>query len=59
MNWNAAQIGVIVTQDRAKALPRLRNRSAHACDFELLSEQHVSVLACLHHRRNPARWPSN
>jgi hypothetical protein len=22
-------------------------------------EQRVSVLACLHHRRNPARWPGN
>jgi len=37
----------------------LLRRFPYALHFELLSEQRVSVLACLHHRRNPARWPGN
>ncbi|HEX5285327.1 MAG TPA: hypothetical protein VFW43_00195 [Polaromonas sp.] len=37
----------------------LLRRFPYAQHFELLSDQRVSVLACLHHRRNPARWPGN
>jgi len=37
----------------------LIRRFPYALHFELLSEQRVSVLACLHHRRSPARWPGN
>jgi plasmid stabilization system protein ParE len=37
----------------------LLRRFPYALHFELLSDQRVSVLACLHHRRNPARWPGN
>jgi len=37
----------------------LLRRFPYALHFELLSEQRVSVLACLHHRRSPARWPGN
>ena len=37
----------------------LLRRFPYALHFELLSEQRVSVLACLHHRRDPARWPGN
>lgn len=33
-------------------------RFPYALHFEILSESNaVSVLACLHHRRHPARWP--
>ena len=31
----------------------------YALHFELLSEQRVSVLACLQHQRSPAPWPGN
>lgn len=37
----------------------LLRRFPYALHFELLSGQRVSVLACLHHRRSPARWPGN
>ena len=37
----------------------LLRRFPYALHFELLGDQRVSVLACLHHRRNPARWPGN
>lgn len=37
----------------------LLRRFPYALHFELLEGQLVSVLACLHHRRNPARWPGN
>ena len=37
----------------------LLRRFPYALHFELLSEQRVSVLACLHHRRDPRRWPGN
>ena len=50
-----------------EAFPPMRNRFRrillrrfpYALHFELLSGQRVSVLACLHHRRSPARWPGN
>lgn len=32
-------------------------RFPYALHFELLSEQRVSVLACVQHRRSPAQWP--
>lgn len=32
-------------------------RFPYALHFRLLDGQCVSVLACLHHRRSPARWP--
>lgn len=35
----------------------LLRRFPYALHFELLDAQIVSVLACLHHRRSPARWP--
>ena len=35
----------------------LLRRFPCALHFELLGDQTVSVLACLHHRRSPARWP--
>ena len=35
----------------------LLRRFPYALHFELLAEQTVSVLGCLHHRRDPARWP--
>ena len=37
----------------------LLRRFPYALHFELLSGQQVSVLACLHHRRSPTRWPGN
>lgn len=37
----------------------LLRRFPYALHFELLNERRVSVLACLHHSRNPARWPGN
>ncbi|ROZ68976.1 type II toxin-antitoxin system RelE/ParE family toxin [Ramlibacter sp. WS9] len=37
----------------------LLRRFPYALHFELLNGQRVSVLACLHHRRDPARWPGN
>lgn len=37
----------------------LVRRFPYALHFELLGDHQVSVLACLHHRRNPARWPGN
>jgi toxin ParE1/3/4 len=37
----------------------LLRRFPYALHFELLTGQRVSVLACLHHRRSPARWPEN
>jgi plasmid stabilization system protein ParE len=45
------------TQHRFRRV--LLRRFPYALHFELLDEQRVSVLACLHHRRNPARWPGN
>ena len=35
----------------------LLRRFPYALHFELLAGFQVSVLACLHHRRSPARWP--
>ena len=32
-------------------------RFPYALHFELLNEQTVSVLACVHYRHPPARWP--
>lgn len=37
----------------------LIRRFPYALHFELLSDTRVSVLACLHHRRDPAKWPGN
>ena len=37
----------------------LLRRFPYALHFELLDDQTVSVLACLHHRRSPAHWPGN
>ena len=37
----------------------LLRRFPYALHFELLGGNQVSVLACLHHRRDPARWPGN
>ncbi len=37
----------------------LIRRFPYALHFELLSDRRVSVLACLHHRRDPAKWPEN
>ena len=37
----------------------LLRKFPYALHFELLDGKVVSVLACLHHRRNPARWPGN
>ncbi|MBX9611679.1 MAG: type II toxin-antitoxin system RelE/ParE family toxin [Burkholderiales bacterium] len=37
----------------------LLRRFPYALHFQVLIGQTVSVLACLHHRRNPARWPGN
>lgn len=34
-------------------------RFPYALHFELLSEQRVSVLACLQHQRSPALWTGN
>lgn len=34
-------------------------RFPYALHFELLSEQRVSVLACLQHQADPARWPGH
>lgn len=45
------------TQGRFRRI--LLRRFPYALHFELLSGQRVSVLACLHHRRSPARWPGN
>ena len=50
-----------------EAFPSTRNRFRrillrrfpYALHFELVSDGTVSVLACLHHRRSPARWPGN
>ena len=35
----------------------LIRRFPYALQLELLSERRVSILACLHHRRDPAKWP--
>jgi len=37
----------------------LLRRFPYALHFELLEGKQVSVLACLHYRRDPARWPGN
>ena len=37
----------------------LIRRFPDALHFELPSDGRVSVLACPHHRRNPAIWPGN
>ena len=37
----------------------LLRRFPYALHFELLNGQSVSVLACLHHRQSPVRWPGN
>ncbi len=50
-----------------EAFPATRNRFRrillrrfpYALHFELLTDHHVSVLACLHHRQSPTRWPGN
>ena len=34
-------------------------RFPYALHFELLSEQRVSVLACLQHQADPVRWPDH
>jgi toxin ParE1/3/4 len=48
-----------VTPTRQRFRRILLRRFPYALHFELLQNQTVSVLACLHHRRNPARWPGN
>lgn len=35
----------------------LLRRFPYALHFEILTDKRVSVLACIHHRRNPALWP--
>lgn len=35
----------------------LVRRFPYALHFEVMENRSVSVLACLHHRRSPARWP--
>ncbi|MCQ4323313.1 type II toxin-antitoxin system RelE/ParE family toxin [Stutzerimonas stutzeri] len=35
----------------------LLRRFPYALHFELLDNGQISVLACLHHRRSPERWP--
>ncbi|MFC6279717.1 MULTISPECIES: type II toxin-antitoxin system RelE/ParE family toxin [Polaromonas] len=45
------------TRDRFRRI--LLRRFPYALHFELLNDQRVSILACLHHRRSPARWPGN
>lgn len=45
------------TRDRFRRV--LLRRFPYALHFELLDERYVSVLACLHDRRSPARWPGN
>jgi plasmid stabilization system protein ParE len=42
---------------RARFRRILLRRFPYALHFELRDGNQVSVLACLHHRRNPARWP--
>lgn len=37
----------------------LLRRFPYALHYEILDEQTVSVLACLHHRRSPERWPGS
>jgi toxin ParE1/3/4 len=37
----------------------LVRRFPYALHFEVMENRSVSVLACLHHRRSPARWPGN
>jgi plasmid stabilization system protein ParE len=37
----------------------LLRRFPYALHYELTDGQRVSVLACLHHRRSPERWPGN
>jgi plasmid stabilization system protein ParE len=36
----------------------LLRRFPYALHFELLGDQTVSVLACVHYRRQAARWPA-
>jgi plasmid stabilization system protein ParE len=36
----------------------LLRRFPYALHFEVLNGEQVSVLACLHHRQSPQRWPS-
>jgi len=45
------------TQGRFQRM--LLRRFPYALHFELLADGTVSVLACLHHRRSPARWPGH
>lgn len=45
------------TKERFRRI--LLRRFPYALHFELLGDHSVSVLACLHHRRSPARWPGN
>ena len=45
------------TRDRFRRI--LLRRFPYALHFELLNDHRVSVLACLHHRQSPARWPEN
>ena len=45
------------TRDRFRRI--LLRRFPYALHFELMPGQRVSVLACLHHRRSPARWPGS
>jgi plasmid stabilization system protein ParE len=37
----------------------LLRRFPYALHFEVLGGQKVSVLGCLHHHRDPSRWPGN
>jgi len=37
----------------------LLRRFPYALHYEILDGQKVSVLACLHHRRSPERWPGS
>lgn len=36
----------------------LLRRFPYALHFEILDASQVSVLACLHHKQSPERWPS-
>jgi toxin ParE1/3/4 len=36
----------------------LLRRFPYALHFEILDAQQISVLACLHHRQSPRRWPN-
>ncbi|WP_165493705.1 type II toxin-antitoxin system RelE/ParE family toxin [Phytopseudomonas daroniae] len=43
------------SRDRFRRI--LLRRFPYALHFEVLENKRVSVLACIHHRRSPERWP--